>query len=92
MSKRSAAVGMPSFMGPAKKQRSTEPLAKDSLSLSKDDLISKRDHLEVVQLLVGLRGAYQQLQARYREIEEELYDVEHETREYAEVIEELGMK
>ncbi|TGO14594.1 hypothetical protein BTUL_0051g00600 [Botrytis tulipae] len=89
MFKRPAAADMSSFMGPAKKQRSTKPPVKDYISLSKDDLISKKNHLEVVQLLMDLRGAYQQLQVKYREIEEELYDVEHENREYAEVIAEL---
>ncbi|TGO59834.1 hypothetical protein BOTNAR_0155g00060 [Botryotinia narcissicola] len=90
MFKRPAAAGMSSFMGPAKKQRLTKPPVKEYISLSKDDLISKKkNHLEVVQLLMDLRGAYQQLQVKYREIEEELYDVEHETREYAEVIAEL---
>ncbi|TGO41230.1 hypothetical protein BHYA_0024g00060 [Botrytis hyacinthi] len=86
MLKRPAAAGMSSSMGPAKKQRLTKSIVKGYMFLSKDDLICKKNHLEVVQLLIDLRGAYQQLQVEYRDIEEELCDVDFETREYAEVI------
>ncbi|KAF7930879.1 hypothetical protein EAE99_004129 [Botrytis elliptica] len=78
MLKRPAAAGMSSSMGLAKKQRRTKPVVKDYMSLSKDDLISKKNHLEVVQLLMDLRGAYQQLQ----EDEAEEYSEEFEKLKY----------
>ncbi|TGO78439.1 hypothetical protein BPOR_2122g00010 [Botrytis porri] len=61
MLKRPAASVMSSFLGSPKKQGLTKPIVKDYISLSEGDLISKK-YLEVVQLLMDLRGAYQQLQ------------------------------
>ncbi|KAF7880837.1 uncharacterized protein EAF02_006728 [Botrytis sinoallii] len=89
MLKRPAAAGMSSSMGPAKKQRRTKPVVKDYMSLSKDDLISKKNHLEVVQLLMDLRGAYQQLQVEYRKTKQDLIDKEDEAEEYSEEFEKL---
>ncbi|KAF7901953.1 uncharacterized protein EAF01_007251 [Botrytis porri] len=66
MLKRPAASGMSSFLGSPKKQGLTKPIVKDYISLSEGDLISKK-YLEVVQLLMDLRGAYQQLQVGYEE-------------------------
>ncbi|KAF7948924.1 hypothetical protein EAE96_008104 [Botrytis aclada] len=71
MPKRPAASGMSSSVGSPKKQRLTKPVFKDYLSLSVNDLISK-DHLEVVQVLVDLGGAYKKLQVAYRRTKEEL--------------------
>ncbi|TGO77821.1 hypothetical protein BELL_0090g00230 [Botrytis elliptica] len=89
MLKRPAAAGMSSSMGLAKKQRRTKPVVKDYMSLSKDDLISKKIHLEVVQLLMDLRGAYQQLQVEYRQTKQDLIDKEVEAEEYFEEFEKL---
>ncbi|KAF7948253.1 uncharacterized protein EAE97_003664 [Botrytis byssoidea] len=49
----------------------------------------KKNHLEVVQLLMDLRGAYQHLLLEYREKIEKLKDMKHEAQEHSAAIEEL---